>query len=92
MAALLTGTHVHPDKFNTHEHKKLQPECLIGFSVFLFECLILLGLSGEAGEDFSVCAEFYHLGLPAGFSGGGAKDFITFLDSLFYIHFIQSVP
>lgn len=29
------------------------------------------GLPGEAGDKLTVCVEFYHLGLPAGFSGGG---------------------
>lgn len=44
--------------------------------------LSLSGLPGEAGDVDSVCADLYHLGLPTGFSGGGAKIYIKFLDLL----------
>lgn len=55
--------------------KKAQHECLIGpLCFFLFECPSLSGLPGAAGDDVKVCAEFCHLGLPSGFSGGGAED------------------
>lgn len=62
--------------------KNLQHEYVIGpiiLSVFHFECLLFSGLPGEAGDGSTVCAGFYHLGLPCGFSVGGAKDLITFL-------------
>lgn len=67
--------------------KKLQRECLIGSLR-----LSLSGLPGEGGNGLTVCAEFYHLGLPTGLSGGGVKDFITCSDFFICIHSIQTTP
>lgn len=40
--------------------------------------LPLSGLPGEVADRLTVCAEFNHVELPAGFSVGGAKDFMIF--------------
>lgn len=67
MAAIHTG-------INSENIRTIQKECLYT----LFKCVSLSGLPGEAREEFTVCAEIYHLGLPDCFFRGGEKDCITF--------------